>query len=155
MQRSRGQSWDECFINCFGVWYNLHLAIRGLYHPQLRLGWYSPLIARYKLYHTPKQLITNSIIYNIIYLSNASFSRRAMSEIIFWMSPFSLLHLFWCTYYNSLLRQPFFQIFAFGGSGLVRMSMLGHIFTKCFVIKYRDNFLHVFNIVRTMAGQIW
>ena len=25
----------------------------------MRLGWYSPLIARYKLYHTPKQLITN------------------------------------------------------------------------------------------------
>ena len=48
-------------INCFGVWYNLYLAIRGLYHPRLRLGWYSPLIARYKLYHTPKQLITNSI----------------------------------------------------------------------------------------------
>ena len=46
-------------INCFGVWYNLYLAIRGLYHPRLGLGWYSPLIARYKLYHTPKQLITN------------------------------------------------------------------------------------------------
>ena len=62
MQRSRRQSWDKFVINCFGVWYNLYLAIRGLYHPRLRLGWYSPLIARYKLYHTPKQLITNSII---------------------------------------------------------------------------------------------
>ena len=61
MQRSRRQSWDKFVINCFGVWYNLYLAIRGLYHPRLRLGWYSPLIARYKLYHTPKQLITNSI----------------------------------------------------------------------------------------------
>ena len=61
MQRSRRQSWDKFVINCFGVWYNLYLAIRGLYHPRLRLGWYSPLIARYKLYHTPKQLITNKI----------------------------------------------------------------------------------------------
>ena len=62
MQRSRRQSWDKFVINCFGVWYNLYLAIRGLYHPRLRLGWYSPLIARYKLYHTPKQLITNSTL---------------------------------------------------------------------------------------------
>ena len=61
MQRSRRQSWDKFVINCFGVWYNLYLAIRGLYHPRLRLGWYSPLIARYKLYHTPKQLITNIV----------------------------------------------------------------------------------------------
>ena len=61
MQRSRRRSWDKFVINCFGVWYNLYLAIRGLYHPWLRLGWYSPLIARYKLYHTPKQLITNNI----------------------------------------------------------------------------------------------
>ena len=56
-----GQSWDKFVINCFGVWYNLYLPIRGLYHPRLRLGWYSSLIARYKLYHTPKQLITNII----------------------------------------------------------------------------------------------
>ena len=55
-----GQSWDKLVINCFGVWYNLYLTIRGLYHPRLRLGWYSPLIARYKLYHTPKQLITSN-----------------------------------------------------------------------------------------------
>ena len=61
VQRSRRQSWDKFVINCFGVWYNLYLAIRRLYHPRLRLGWYSHLIARYKLYHTPKQLITNSI----------------------------------------------------------------------------------------------
>ena len=61
MQRSRRQSWDKFVINCFGVWYNLYLAIRGLYHPRLRLGWYSPLIARYKLYHTPKQLIINNV----------------------------------------------------------------------------------------------
>ena len=60
VQRSRGQSWDKFVINCFGVWYNLYLAIRRLYHPRLRLGWYSHLIARYKLYHTPKQLITNN-----------------------------------------------------------------------------------------------
>ena len=60
VQRSRRQSWDKFVINCFGVWYNLYLAIRRLYHPRLRLGWYSHLIARYKLYHTPKQLITNS-----------------------------------------------------------------------------------------------
>ena len=46
-------------INCFGVWYNLYLAIRWLYHPRRSRGWYSLLIARYKLYHTPKQLITN------------------------------------------------------------------------------------------------
>ena len=62
VQRSRRQSWDKFVINCFGVWYNLYLAIRRLYHPRLRLGWYSHLIARYKLYHTPKQLITNIII---------------------------------------------------------------------------------------------
>ena len=60
VQRSRRQSWDKFVINCFGVWYNLYLAIRRLYHPRLRLGWYSHLIARYKLYHTPKQLITNN-----------------------------------------------------------------------------------------------
>ena len=60
VQRSRRQSWDKFVINCFGVWYNLYLAIRRLYHPRLHLGWYSHLIARYKLYHTPKQLITNS-----------------------------------------------------------------------------------------------
>ena len=31
MKRSRRQSWDKFVINCFGVWYNLYLAIRGLY----------------------------------------------------------------------------------------------------------------------------
>ena len=61
-----GQSWDKFVINCFGVWYNLYLAIRVLYQRRLRLGWYSTLIARYKLYHTPKQLITNIITFSAI-----------------------------------------------------------------------------------------
>ena len=79
VQRSRRQSWDKFVINCFGVWYNLYLAIRRLYHPRLRLGWYSHLIARYKLYHTPKQLITN-IVYHIT-LSSFEIGKRISTKL--------------------------------------------------------------------------
>ena len=41
------------------IYIYIYIYIRGLYHPRRSRGWYSPLIARYKLYHTPKQLITN------------------------------------------------------------------------------------------------
>ena len=83
-----GQSWDKFVINCFGVLYNLYLAIRGLYNPRLRLGWYSPLIARYKLYHTPKQLITNNIY--SVYIPSGWRGQFFSTNIYHWKKKLSL-----------------------------------------------------------------
>ena len=80
------QSWDKFVINCFIVWYNLYLAIRGLYHPRLRLGWYSPLIARYKLYHISKQLITNDIHTHTSQVQPCPIMRFSVGASLTWLT---------------------------------------------------------------------
>ena len=83
---------------------------------ELRLGWYSPLIARYKLYHTPKQLITNNVC-NLIMLWYPLKNRMPKSHTIAnfghpisksWLRPSSgVLVEFWVGLVDFESLQPY------------------------------------------------